>query len=108
MAMTYGKPKISDTITEMKKECQNITVLPLFPFFTKSTTQTIIDKVKSADPEAKIIDRFSAEEDYLDLLAKQIQTAWDKGKYTTPLPFPPQQLVEDDSEDEVFGRVSNQ
>ena len=38
MAMTYGKPKISDTIAEMKKECQNITVLPLFPFFTKSTT----------------------------------------------------------------------
>ncbi len=81
MAMTYGKPKISDTITEMKKECQNITVLPLFPFFTKSTTQTVIDKVKDADPEAKIIDRFSAEEDYLDLLAKQIQTAWDRGKY---------------------------
>ena len=81
MAMTYGKPKISDTITEMKKECQNITVLPLFPFFTKSTTQTVIDKVKDADPEAKIIDRFSAEEDYLDILAKQIQTAWDKGKY---------------------------
>lgn len=36
------------------------------------------------------------------------QYAWDKRKYTTPLPFPPQQLVEDDSEDEVFGRVSNQ
>ena len=49
------------------------------PFFTKSTTQTVIDKVKDADPEAKIIDRFSAEEDYLDLLAKQIQTAWDRG-----------------------------
>ena len=33
MAMTYGKPKIRDAITEMKKEYQNITVLPLFPFF---------------------------------------------------------------------------
>ena len=44
-------------------------------------SKTVIDKVKDADPEAKIIDRFSAEEDYLDLLAKQIQTAWDRGKY---------------------------
>ena len=36
------------------------------------------------------------------------QYAWDKRRYTTPLPFPPQQLVEDDSEDEVFGRTSDQ
>lgn len=36
------------------------------------------------------------------------QYAWDKRQYTTPLPFPPQQLIEDDSEDEVFGRTSDQ
>ena len=35
------------------------------------------------------------------------QYAWDKRKYNTPLPFPPQQLAEDDSEDEVFGRVND-
>ncbi|MBB1123645.1 ferrochelatase [Limosilactobacillus albertensis] len=81
MAMNYGHPAISDTITAMKKECRHLTVLPLFPFFTKSTTQTVIDKVTATDPNAKIIDRFSTEEGYLTLLTKQIQTAWDNGNY---------------------------
>lgn len=81
MAMNYGHPTIDDTIATMKKEYQHLTVLPLFPFFTKSTTQTIIDKVTKADPTAKIIDRFSAEEGYLALLTTQIQTAWDQGNY---------------------------
>ena len=35
------------------------------------------------------------------------QYAWDKARYNTPLPFPPQQLVEDDSDDEVFGKVGD-
>lgn len=36
------------------------------------------------------------------------QYSWDKKRYNTPLPFPPQQLMEDDSEDEVFGKVNDQ
>lgn len=46
--------------------------------------------------------RFFTTEEELDY-----QYAWDKRKYNTPLPFPPQQLAEDDSEDEVFGRVND-
>lgn len=46
--------------------------------------------------------RFFITEEELDY-----QYAWDKRKYNTPLPFPPQQLAEDDSEDEVFGRVND-
>lgn len=46
--------------------------------------------------------RFFTTEEELDH-----QYAWDKRKYNTPLPFPPQQLAEDDSEDEVFGRVND-
>lgn len=46
--------------------------------------------------------RFFTTEEELDY-----QYAWDKRKYNTPLPFPPQQLAEDNSEDEVFGRVND-
>lgn len=46
--------------------------------------------------------RFFTTEEELDY-----QYAWDKRKYNTPLPFPPQQLVEDDSDDEVFGKVGD-
>lgn len=81
MAMTYGQPKITDTITEMQKECEDLTVIALFPHFTKSTTQSIIDKVQAVAPTAKIIDRFADEEGYLNILTKHIQAAWDKGKY---------------------------
>lgn len=81
MAMTYGKPTIGDTIREMKQRCEQLTVIALFPHFTKSTTQSIIDKVTAADPTAQIIDRFADEEGYLKVLTKHIQTAWDKGNY---------------------------
>lgn len=81
MAMNYGQPSITDTLTEMKKECKEIVVLSLFPFFTQSTTQTIIDKVHAVDPNIQIIDRFSAEDGYLSLLTKQIQDAWDQKDY---------------------------
>ena len=81
MAMTYGKPSIADTIKQMKKECRQIIVLSLFPHFTKSTTQSIIDQVKAVDPQLPIIDRFADEPQYLDILSHHIQEAWDKGQY---------------------------
>lgn len=81
MAMTYGKPTIPDTINKMKEKCKKITVIALFPHFTQSTTQTIIDKVKAADATAKIIDRFADEDGYLAVLTKHIQAAWNNGNY---------------------------
>lgn len=81
MAMTYGKPTISDTLTKMKQECSDITVIALFPHFTKSTTQSIIDKVNDVAPNAKIIDRFADMDGYLDVLTNHIQQAWDQGNY---------------------------
>ncbi len=44
--------------------------------------------------------RFFTTEEELDY-----QYGWDKTKYTTPLPFPPPQLMETDDEDEVFGEA---
>lgn len=81
MAMTYGEPSIGDTLRQMKKECKQIIVLSLFPHFTQSTTQSIIDQVKSVDPTLPIIDRFADEDDYLDILSQHIQEKWDQKDY---------------------------
>lgn len=80
-AMTYGQPAIEKTIAEMKDNCQQLTVIPLFPHYTKSTTKTIIEKVRAVEPQAKIIDRFADEDGYLNLLSHHIQSAWDKDHY---------------------------
>ncbi|MCI1974534.1 MAG: ferrochelatase [Limosilactobacillus sp.] len=81
MAMTYGEPSIGDTLRQMKKECKQIIVLSLFPHFTQSTTQSIIDQVKAVDPTLPIIDRFADEDDYLDVLSQHIQEEWDQKDY---------------------------
>lgn len=81
MAMTYGKPRISDTLQQMKQECKHIIVLSLFPHFTKSTTQSIIEQVHAVDPALPIIDRFADDPRYLTVLSQHIQEAWDNGNY---------------------------
>ncbi|MDO4903903.1 MAG: ferrochelatase [Limosilactobacillus sp.] len=81
MAMTYEQPAIADKIAEMKSRDENIIVLSLFPQFTQSSAQSIIDQVKAVDPSIPVIDRFGEEEAYLDVLAKQIQEHWEKDEY---------------------------
>lgn len=81
MAMTYGKPSIEKTLLQMKQECKKIIILSLFPHFTQSTTQSIIDQVKAVDPTLPIIDRFADDPRYISILSRHIQTAWNKGNY---------------------------
>lgn len=81
LAMTYEQPAITDKLREMRARGEKITVLSLFPHFTQSTTQSIIDQVQAIDPSIKVIDRFGDEDGYLDVLAKQIQASWDKKQY---------------------------
>lgn len=81
LAMTYEQPAIADKLREMRARGEKITVLSLFPHFTQCTTQSIIDQVQAVDPSIKVIDRFGNEDGYLNVLAKQIQEAWDKKQY---------------------------
>lgn len=81
MAMTYGHPSIADTLKQMQAGCGRIIVLSLFPHFTQSTTQSIIDQVKAVDPSIPIIDRFADEPVYLDVLSHHIRKVWDQGDY---------------------------
>lgn len=82
MAMTYRKPDIVETLQSMKKSgCTNIILLPLFPQFTKSSTQSIIDQAQSADVDLTIIKRFYDEPVYQQILADKIQKEWDADDY---------------------------
>lgn len=81
MAMTYGNPSIGDTLQQMKQECKRIIIFSLFPHFTKSTTQSIIEQVQAFDPTLPIIDRFADDPRYLTVLSQHIQRAWNNGNY---------------------------
>lgn len=60
MAMTYGQPTIASQIAKLQQKCRHITVLPLFPHYSKSTTKSIINQVAAVAPNATIIKRFEA------------------------------------------------
>ena len=71
MAMSYGKPSIKEQLKLFKNQNINqLIILPLFPQFSFSTTQSVIDRVNESlieldwQPKLKIIDE-NYEEDIL-------------------------------------------
>lgn len=81
MAMTYGEPGITQTLSQMATQCRHLLVLSLFPHFTQSTTTSIIEQVQAFDPTIPVIQEFADQPEYLDLLAARIQSAWNRGHY---------------------------
>jgi ferrochelatase len=82
-AMTYGKDSILKAATKMKaKGIKEVTVLPLYPQYSTTTTKPIIrqcEKIKELNWH--IIENFHQNHAFLDLFSKQIQKAWEKDKY---------------------------
>lgn len=82
MAMTYGQPKIKETLLKMKAaDCQRITVMSMFPEYTLSTTKSIIEQVKETGFKVNLIDRFYQEKKYQAACARHIQKAWQQKHY---------------------------
>ncbi len=65
----------------MKQSCRQVAVLSLFPHYTQSTTDTIVQQVRAVDPTIPVIDRFADEPAFLDLLAARINSAWNASDY---------------------------
>ena len=56
--------------------CDRIVVMSLFPEYTLSTTQSIIDQVRASQIKVDFIDRFYQEKVYQEALAQKINSAW--------------------------------
>lgn len=81
-AMTYGEPRIDKVIAEMKESgVEEITVLPLYPQYSLTTVEPVIQQVKKIDDKIKVIRDFHKVESYSDLLAESIREKWQANDY---------------------------
>lgn len=81
-AMTYGEPRIDKVIAEMKESgVEEITVLPLYPQYSLTTVEPVIQQVKKIDDKIKVIRDFHKVESYSDLLAESIREKWQASDY---------------------------
>lgn len=81
-AMTYGEPRIDKVIREMKESgVEDITVLPLYPQYSLTTVEPIIQQVKKIDDKINVIRDFHQIESYTDLLADSIREKWQANHY---------------------------
>ena len=83
MAMSYGKPSIKEQLAVFKKQNINqLTILPLFPQFSFSTTQSVIDRVHESliqldwQPKLKIINEYYENDIFINSLSKKIANEW--------------------------------
>jgi len=85
LAMRYGQPALADVFRELRRHCERILVLPLYPQYAASTTATVADaiahmtkKLRDA-PELRFIKRFATDAGYIDALADRIHAVWQSG-----------------------------
>lgn len=77
LAMTYGQPDIGDTLRAMAAAgCQRPIVLPLFPQYTQSTHQGIINQADASGVPYTLIKRFYDQPTYQKLLAAKIWASY--------------------------------
>lgn len=81
LGMRYSKPSIIDALSTLQ-HCDNIIVLPLFPQFSRATTQSALDIViaNSDMKKTKIIPDFHDQDFYIDSLATLIQKNFNADK----------------------------
>ena len=77
LAMRYGQPSIESGLKKLRDAgVQELSVLPLYPHFAMSSTQTVLEKVKldlkrmSWQPKLRHLPSFFRHPQYIDVLAK--------------------------------------
>ena len=83
IAMRYGKPNIKDQLLKFKeKKISNLIIIPMFPQYSFSTTESIKDKVKSSlmelnwKPKINYVEEYYKESLYIDSISKKIKNDW--------------------------------
>lgn len=80
MAMRYGNPSIKSGLEKLKSQgCEDILVVPLYPQYAMSTTETVIDKAEEVrkkyfqDLKVEYLPAFYNDPEYIKILADSIQ-----------------------------------
>jgi ferrochelatase len=74
-AMRYGQPRIKDALAAMRAAgCDSISVLPLYPQYSESTTASVRDQVGPGTP---MVDSFHDHPAYIAALAAVVRNYWD-------------------------------
>lgn len=83
MAMRYGEPSVASAMTQLAQEgVERITVLPLYPQFSCSTTASVFDAVGTVLrqwrhlPSLHIVRDYHQSDGYLDALANSVREHW--------------------------------
>jgi ferrochelatase len=93
-AMTYGKPSIADTIIKLeKKGITDLTIIPLYPQFSVSTTAPVFDqiadfvKTRTNFPAINFKNSYYDHPLYIDALCQSIKNQWTKTGQAEKLVF---------------------
>jgi ferrochelatase len=89
VAMRYGSPSIPSALEKLTGAgCGRILVLPLYPQYSTTTTESVRDAVTAAcSPRAaalpvRVIDSYHDHPAYLDALASSVRSHWETGEPT--------------------------
>ena len=84
-AMRYGKPSIAEGLKELEaRGCVRILVLPLYPQYAASTTESARDALTKAlkkwrpAPAVKFVEEFHAHPAYVKAIARNVNEYWMK------------------------------
>ena len=84
-AMRYGTPTVAEGLAELAaKGCDRVTVVPLYPQFAESTTESVADALKAALKRAKpaptvnFVRDFHENPAYIKAIAKNVNDYWFK------------------------------
>ena len=88
MAMSYGKPSLIAQLRKLKKtQCEQVTIVPLYPQYSSTTTASVFDAVATElmqwryIPELHFVSDYHQHSLYIDALVKSIEQAWaEQGK----------------------------
>ena len=91
-AMTYCGPQLSDVVDQLEKDgVEHITVLPLYPQYSATTTGSIYDQVTNIVsrrrniPQIHIIKHYYSDILYIEALAKSVSDHWSEYKQADQL-----------------------
>ena len=83
IAMRYGNPSIKDKLNEFKNMgIEKIIILPMFPQYSYSTTESIRDDVISSlkdlqwQPEVKFVNEYYNNDLFVESIVNKIKNSW--------------------------------